>query len=147
MACTWTSASASVSVASSRVQVLPVPPQQQPRSPATAADPDPHPAADPADSRTSWTRYPGHVILDTYHTDEWVTAELVVLGDSLITHIVNGEPVLSYARPVIGGGVVNDFDTAAKPDGTALTGGYIALQSESHPVQFRRVLLRQLTGG
>jgi hypothetical protein len=84
---------------------------------------------------------------DTYHTDEWVTAELVVLGDSLITHIVNGEPVLSYARPVIGGGVVNDFDTAAKPDGTALTGGYIALQSESHPIQFRQVLLQRLDAG
>ena len=84
---------------------------------------------------------------DTYHTDEWVTVELVVLGDSLITHIVNGERVLSYARPVIGGGVVNDFDPAAKPDGTPLAGGYIALQSESHPIQFRQVVLQRLDAG
>jgi len=82
----------------------------------------------------------------TYHSDEWVTVELVVLGDSLIEHIVNGDTVLTYSRPVIGGGVVNGFDPAAKPDGAPLTEGYIALQSESHPIQFRQVLLQRLDG-
>jgi hypothetical protein len=81
---------------------------------------------------------------DTYHGEEWVTLELVVLGDSLITHIVDGDTVLSYGRPIVGGGVVNGFDPEAKPDGARLTQGYIALQSESHPIQFRRVLLRPL---
>jgi len=80
----------------------------------------------------------------TYHTDEWVTAELVVRGDASITHIVNGDTVLAYAGPVIGGGVVSGFDPAAKPDGAPLASGYIALQSESHPIQFRRVLLQRL---
>ena len=83
---------------------------------------------------------------DTYHGETWVTFEAVVLGDSLITHVVNGEPVITYAHPVIGGGTVNGYDPAAKPDGTPLTGGYIALQSESHPVQFRRVLIQVLEG-
>jgi hypothetical protein len=46
---------------------------------------------------------------------------------------------------VIGGGVVSGFDEAEKTDGQRLTAGYIALQSESHPIQFRRVLLRKLT--
>jgi hypothetical protein len=82
----------------------------------------------------------------TIHDDAWVIFELVVLGDSLITHIVDGDTVLSYARPVIGGGAVDGFDPRAKPDGTRLTGGHIALQSESHPIQFRRVLLQRLDG-
>jgi hypothetical protein len=60
---------------------------------------------------------------------------------------VNGQTVLTYARPTIGGGVVSGFDPAAKRDGAPLTGGYIALQSESHPIQFRRVLVRELRGG
>lgn len=80
----------------------------------------------------------------TFHGDEWVTVEVVVRGDESITHVVNGDTVLTYGRPVIGGGVVSGFDPEAKSDGEALTGGYIALQSESHPIQFRRVLLQEL---
>jgi 3-keto-disaccharide hydrolase len=80
----------------------------------------------------------------TFHTDEWVTVEVIVLGDESVTHIVNGDTVLTYTRPVIGGGVVSGFDPAAKPDGAPLTDGYIALQSESHPIQFRRVLLQRV---
>ena len=82
----------------------------------------------------------------TFHTDEWVTVDLVVRGDSIIAHVVNGDTVLTYERPVIGGGVVSGFDDAIKRDGQPLKGGYIALQSESHPVQFRQVLLRRLGG-
>ena len=83
----------------------------------------------------------------TYHGEEWVTVDLLVLGDSLIAHIVEGDTVLTYSRPVIGGGVVNNFDEAVKEDGSPLSSGYIALQSESHPIQFRQVLLRKLAGG
>lgn len=81
----------------------------------------------------------------TFHGEEWVTVELLVLGDSLVVHLVNGDTVLSYDSPVVGGGAVNGFDPAAKPDGETLAGGYIALQSESHPIQFRRVLVREWT--
>ncbi len=80
----------------------------------------------------------------TYHTEEWVTLDLLVLGDSFIAHVMAGDTVMSYARPVIGGGVVNGFDESVKQDGMPLTGGYIALQSESHPIQFRQVLLRRI---
>ena len=83
----------------------------------------------------------------TYPGEEWVTVELLVLGDSLIAHIVEGDTVLAYSRPVIGGSVVNNYNEAVKVDGQALTGGYIALQSESHPIQFRQVLLRRLATG
>ncbi len=80
----------------------------------------------------------------TYHTEEWVTMDLLVLGDSLIAHIIDGDTVLAYSRPVIGGGSVNVFDEAVKQDGKLLTEGYIALQSESHPIQFRQVLLKRI---
>jgi hypothetical protein len=82
----------------------------------------------------------------TYHGDQWVTAEVVALGDSLITHYVNGEEVLSYTKPQIGGGVVNNYNDWAKKDGMLLEGGTISLQSESHPVEFRKVELLNLKG-
>ena len=80
----------------------------------------------------------------TYHSDEWVTVEIVVVGDASITHMVHGDTVITYGQPVIGGGVVGGFDPEAKPDGAPLTSGYIALQSESHPIQFRQVLLQEI---
>jgi hypothetical protein len=80
----------------------------------------------------------------TFHGEEWVTVDLLVLGDSLIAHIIEGDTVIAYADPVIGGGVVSGFDPAVKRDGTPLREGYIALQSESHPIQFRQVLLREV---
>lgn len=83
----------------------------------------------------------------TFHGEEWVTVDLIVYGDSIVHHVVNGDTVMTYSGPVVGGGVVNGYDPAAKVDGTALRSGYIALQSESHPIQFRSVLLRDFTAG
>jgi len=80
----------------------------------------------------------------TYEGDGWVRAEAIVLGDSLITHIVDGDTVLRYTAPRIGGGVVNGYDPAQKVDGRPLTSGFIALQGEGQPVEFRRVALRVL---
>lgn len=82
----------------------------------------------------------------TYHGDQWVTVEVIALGDSLITHIVEGESVLTYTKPQIGGGVVNDYNDWAKKDGSLLEEGTISLQSESHPVEFRTVELLNLKG-
>lgn len=82
----------------------------------------------------------------TYHGDQWVTVEVLVLGDSLFQHIIEGETVLSYTKPQIGGGVVSGFDEAIKMDGKALTGGYIALQGESHPTEFRKIEVLNLEG-
>ncbi len=80
----------------------------------------------------------------TYEASEWVRAELVVLGDSLITHIINGDTVLQYSKPTMGGGVVNGYDTALWQPGKPLKSGYIALQSEGQPIDFRKVELRVL---
>ena len=82
----------------------------------------------------------------TYHGDQWVNAEILVYGDSLIEHYVEGELVLKYEDPQIGGGAVSGHDPEVKIDGKLLEMGTISLQSESHPVQFRKVELLNLKG-
>ncbi|UTA67641.1 MULTISPECIES: DUF1080 domain-containing protein [Emticicia] len=95
----------------------------------------------------------------TYDGDQWVTIEALVLGDSLIQHLIDNKVVFEYERPQIGGGFVsNDYswkdahvDEAAaqewiKKDGTPLTEGYIALQAESHPIEFKKVEILNLKG-
>ncbi|WP_420604302.1 3-keto-disaccharide hydrolase [Flagellimonas sp.] len=81
---------------------------------------------------------------DTYAPEEWVKAELIVRGDSLITHIINGKKVLEYSKPQIGGGVANRYDESIKIDGKPLKEGFIALQSEGQPIDFRKVELKIL---
>lgn len=70
---------------------------------------------------------------DTYHGDQWVTAELVVHGSEKAEHFINGKKVLEYT------GLQWDDRT---PNGS----GYIALQAESHPTDFRKVRLLNLEG-
>jgi hypothetical protein len=82
----------------------------------------------------------------TYHGDQWVTTEIVALGDSVIQHFVEGQEVLTYHQPQIGGGTVSGHDPAVKIDGQLLTGGSISLQSESHPVEYMTVELLNLEG-
>ena len=81
----------------------------------------------------------------TYRGDEWVRAEVMVLGDSVIKHIVNGDTVLVYQKPQTGGGNVTFYDPAYKIEGQLLNSGYISLQSESHPVEFRKVEIIDLS--
>lgn len=80
----------------------------------------------------------------TYHGDQWVTADFLVLGDSVIKHIMEGEVVLEYSKPQFGGGSVTDFDPNIKKDGQLVDSGFIYLQSESHPLDFRKVELYDL---
>lgn len=82
----------------------------------------------------------------TYPKEEWVKADLIVLGDSLITHFINGEQVLQYAKPQIGGGVANRYDPTLKIDGKLLKEGFIALQSEGQEIDFRNIKLLNLEG-
>jgi len=81
----------------------------------------------------------------TYDGDQWVKAELIVLGDSLITHIINGDTVLKYSKPQIGGDVANRYDPKIKIDGKLLKSGFIALQSEGQPVDFRNIEIKKLS--
>lgn len=79
----------------------------------------------------------------TYDGDVWVTAELIVYDDSIIHHLVNGDTVLTFSKPQVGG--TNKPSDYPVPDGTPVTGGYISLQAESHPVEFRKVELLDLS--
>jgi hypothetical protein len=79
----------------------------------------------------------------TYNGDVWVTAEFIVLGDSVIYHILEGDTVLTYNHPQIGGNAVPDGFPLA--EGTPLKEGYISLQAESHPVEFRKVEIIDLS--
>lgn len=81
---------------------------------------------------------------ETIHDDTWVTLEVLVMGDSLIEHLVNGKSVMKYSKPRIHGGVVNKYNPRAKPDGKPLVSGTISLQSESHPIDFRKVEILEL---
>ncbi len=93
--------------------------------------------------------YPEHCLESTSPTldgDQWVRAEMVVLGAGEIIHYVNGKEVLRYSLPQFGGGAVSPFDPKAKPDGQLIEQGYISLQSESHPIDFRKVELLPLVG-
>ncbi|MBW3624922.1 MAG: DUF1080 domain-containing protein [Armatimonadetes bacterium] len=90
---------------------------------------------------------------ETYHGDSWVNLELEVNGNGVIRHLVNGKPVLEYEKPQLD---ENDPDarrlieSGKKTDGKIMLrekmihGGTISLQSESHPVEFRRIELLPL---
>lgn len=80
----------------------------------------------------------------TYRGDEWVTAEVEVHGNRLIRHIINGAVVLEYSEPQL-----DDRDADAQRLLKAgadrmLSEGFISLQAESHPTQFRKIELLPL---
>lgn len=81
---------------------------------------------------------------DTYKPETWVRAEAIVRGNGKITHLINGKKVLEYSRPQIGGGVVAGYDPDIFVEGKALSSGFIALQSEGQPVDFRKVEIKVL---
>jgi hypothetical protein len=78
----------------------------------------------------------------TYRGEEWINFELVVLGNEVAYHIINGDTVLTYTKPQIGGELPEDFPLL---EGTLLESGYIALQAESHPFDFRNIELLDLS--
>jgi len=79
----------------------------------------------------------------TYHGDQWVSVEVEVHGSSRITHRVNGETVMEYEKPQLDPKDA-DAQKLIKESNLLLSEGYISLQSESHPVEFRKVELLQL---
>lgn len=81
----------------------------------------------------TWTKAPAR------HMDEWVLVEIEVQGDQLVLHKIDGEVVLQYKGGILGG---NRFpENYPLAEGTVLNDGYIALQGESHPVDFRNIEL------
>lgn len=94
--------------------------------------------------------YPGHCLNSSSKpaapAGTWVRAEALVLGDSVIKHIIDGDTVLVYQKPQVGGGTATGYDPAQFVPGKPLTGGFIALQSEGQPIDFRDVKLLNLEG-
>ncbi len=82
----------------------------------------------------------------TYDGDQWVRVEVEVRGDESVKHIIDGVTVLEYTKPQMGGGAVAPVDPAVKIDGTPLTGGYISIQAETAPADFRKIEVLNLEG-
>ena len=73
----------------------------------------------------------------TFHGDQWVTLEIEV-RDNLILHYVNGEEILRFQNP--------KYDSKHEVGKTFIVGnndtikeGFISLQSNSHPIDFRKI--------
>ena len=77
---------------------------------------------------------------ELYFDDIWVTAEVEVRGNDVIYHILDGDTVLQYNQPQL-----DERDFTYKKlielnnGDKMLSKGTISLQSEGHPVDFRKV--------
>ena len=80
----------------------------------------------------------------TFHGEQWVHIEIEVRNDSIIKHFINGEEVIRYYKPQYGGGVDYNKEHWKSLEGQPLKGGYISLQSESHPVEFKNIEIMEL---
>ncbi len=81
---------------------------------------------------------------ETYPPEQWVKGALIVYGDSLIQHIIEGDVVLEYTKPRMATGVINRYDSTYFKEGQPLKEGFISLQSEGQPIDFRRIRLKVL---
>ena len=82
----------------------------------------------------------------TYDGDQWVRVEVEMKGDESVRHMIDGQVVLEYTKPQIGGGNVAPVDPTVKVDGTPLTGGFISIQAETAPADFRKIEILNLEG-
>jgi len=82
----------------------------------------------------------------TYHGDQWVEVEALVLGDSLVQHIMEGQVVMEFNKPTIGGGNISGYKESAYKEGAAIKEGYISIQAETHPIDFKFIELLDLCG-
>ena len=75
----------------------------------------------------------------------WVKVEVEVRADGGVTHFVEGRPALQYS-----GAQLDPSDADAKPliaragGRLPVTSGYLYLQSEGHPIEFRNIELKEL---
>ena len=78
----------------------------------------------------------------TYHNEDWVSVELIVYSDSIVHHVIDRDTVMTYSNIKIGGGYLSDNFTDRI--GEPLKEGYISLQSEGHPIEFKNIRIREL---
>lgn len=75
----------------------------------------------------------------TFHGDQWVTLEIDV-KDGVITHFVNGEEILRFSNPTLNP-EHEIAKTLIREGNLSVAEGYISLQSNSHPIDFRKIEL------
>jgi len=80
---------------------------------------------------------------ETYHGDQWVTVEIEMRGSEVVRHKIDGEVVFEYNSPQLD---PEDVDAQhlmevenIDPNNLLIEKGYISLQAESHPTQFRSI--------
>ena len=76
---------------------------------------------------------------ETFYGEEWIDLVVVVLNDS-ISHFINGKEVIRYTKPVFGG----EYSVDKSKEGMILKEGFISLQSESHSIEFRNIVLLEI---
>lgn len=73
----------------------------------------------------------------TFHGDQWVTLEIEVRGNK-VKHFINGEEILHFENPRFN--PEHELGkTLIKGNDTSIKSGYISLQSNSHPIDFRKI--------
>lgn len=97
----------------------------------------------------------------TYDGDQWIHAEAIVMGGEEMTFIIEGDTVLNFQKPQIGDGnymkwgspfdwakfgIKRDAELWKSKAGQILESGYIALQAESHAIDFKNIELLNLCG-
>ncbi|MGI9328005.1 MAG: 3-keto-disaccharide hydrolase [Pseudomonadales bacterium] len=80
----------------------------------------------------------------TYRGDQWVKAEFEVQGSGVIRHIINDELVIEYEQAQYDPDDADAKTLMRGGGGRLISTGYIALQAESHPVQFRNIEIHVL---
>ena len=82
----------------------------------------------------------------TYDGDQWVRVEALVLGDSIIRHIANGDTVLVYRKPEMGNDKPSTYSPGVYTEGKPISSGSISLQAETAEIDFRKVEILNLMG-
>lgn len=78
---------------------------------------------------------------ESYPGEQWVKAEFVVNGSQSIEHWINGKQIYEYHNLRLDKSDPQAKKLMAAGQPVSLSTGYIALQSESHPVEFRNIEL------
>jgi len=81
-------------------------------------------------------------ISKTIHTNDWVSVEFVVFSDSIVHHIIDKDTVITYTNIRYGGSYLSD--NYINKIGEPLSEGYISLQSEGHPIEFKNIRIKEL---
>jgi len=83
---------------------------------------------------------------ETYHGDQWVQIEVEVRGHESLKCVMEGVTIFTLTHPVLDPSDPHSSKLIDANGGEArLSGGSISIQSESHPVEFRRIELQPLS--